>query len=157
MNEGLDQFLQEIDRLSDAQMTAPTDAAGWNVRDHLTHLAAWADGIAALIRRENRWAAMGLEMDEPEGEPDYDVLNAQLVEQSRSLSPGQARDWLLEAHQRVAEAMEGLDESRLSEPYGRFVPPFTGDWGEPIAEYILGNTEDHYDQHTAWLLSIAAS
>lgn len=153
MNEVLDQFLQVIDRLSEEQMTARTDATGWNVRDHLTHLAAWADGIAALIRRENRWAAMGLEMDEP----DYDILNAQLVERSRSLSPGQARNWLVKAHQRVVEAMEELEESRLSEPYGKFVPPFTGDWGYPIAEYFLGNTEDHYDQHTPWLLRIVDS
>lgn len=48
MDEGLEQFLQVIDRLSEEQMTARTESAGWNRRDHLTHLAAWADGIAAL-------------------------------------------------------------------------------------------------------------
>jgi hypothetical protein len=100
---------------------------------------------------------MGLDMDEPEGEPDYDALNAQLVALSRSLSPGEARAWLLETHQRVVEAVEELEESRLSEPNGKFVAPFTGNWGYPIAEYILGNTEDHYDEHTAWLLKIVES
>jgi hypothetical protein len=49
------------------------------------------------------------------------------------------------------DAMEELDESELAAPYGRFVPPFTADWGYPIAEYILGNTEDHYDEHLSWI------
>jgi hypothetical protein len=154
MDKGLAQFLATIDSLSDGQMLGPTDAVGWNVRDHLTHLAVWADGIAALLRREDRWAAMGLVMENPEGdEPDYDMLNAQIVERHRHLSPAEARAWLIAAHQRVADAVEALEESELSAPYERFVSPYTGDWGHPIAEYVLGNTEDHYDEHTPWLLA----
>jgi hypothetical protein len=51
-------------------------------------------------------------------------------------------------------AMEALEESELSLPYERFVAPYTGSWGHPISEYVLGNTEDHYDEHTAWILAI---
>jgi hypothetical protein len=155
MQTGLEQFLAVLDRLSDDQMTGPRDAAGWNVCDHVTHLAVWADGIAALLRREDRWKAMGLDMGDPEGdEPDYDSLNAQLVERSRHLTPGEARAWLAAAHERARQAMEALTEAELSAPYERFVAPFTGDWGYPIAEYLLGNTEDHYEEHTPWMLAI---
>jgi hypothetical protein len=158
MNNGLEQFLAVIESFSEDQMLVPTDSVGWNVRDHLIHLAVWADGIAALLRREHRWTAMGLDMEEPEDdEPDYDMLNALIIKQHRHLSPAQARDWLMAAHRRVLDAMEALQESELSLPYEQFVSPYTGTWGHPIAEYILGNTEDHYNEHTPWIRAIAQS
>jgi hypothetical protein len=155
MEKGLAQFLELLDQLSDDQMLIPRDAAGWNIRDHVTHLAVWADGIAALLRREDRWKAMGLVMDNPEGdEPDYDLMNRQIVEQHQDISPAKARAWLIEAHERVLKAMEALPEAELSAPYERFVAPYTGNWGHAIAEYLLGNTEDHYDEHTSWIRAI---
>jgi hypothetical protein len=155
MEKGLAQFLAVLDHFSDDQMLIPTDAAVWNIRDHVTHLAVWADGIAALLRREDRWKVMGLLMKDPvDEEPDYDHLNRQIVEQHRQVSPEQARAWLIAAHEHVAEAMDALTEAELSAPYEHFVAPYTGNWGQPNAEYILGNTEDHYDEHTAWIRSI---
>ena len=154
MDTGLEELLASIDALTDEDLIGPVDAVGWNVRDHLTHLAAWADGIAALLRRQDRWKAMGLDMEEPDQEPNYDQLNSQIVEQHRHITAAEARRWLIAAHQRVAEAMETLSEELLRVPYERFVAPYTGDGGHPIAEYILGNTEDHYDEHLPWILAI---
>jgi hypothetical protein len=172
MEAGLREFLAVIDRISDEEMTRPVDSNGWNVRDHLTHLAVWADGIAALAQRQDRWAAMDLDMTnaartswiaalgdgrEPDKEPDYDLLNAEIVAKHRHLTPQQARTWLIDAHQAVAVAMSALPDEELGWPYDRFVAPFTGGRGEPISEYILGNTEDHYDEHTPWVRAIAGT
>jgi uncharacterized damage-inducible protein DinB len=152
MEQGRRQIAAFLEGLSDEQMLATRDAAGWNLRDHVTHLAAWADGIAALLRREDRWAAMGLAMANPEGdEPDYEWINAQIAARHQALPPGEARAWLLAAHERVRQAVEALPEAELGRPYERFVAPFTGEWGQPVAEYVLGNTEDHYDEHMGWM------
>ena len=166
METGLREFLAVIDRMSDEEMTGPADSNGWNVRDHLTHLAVWADGIAALVQRQDRWAAMGVDMEamgmdppfdarEPERESDYDMLNAEIVAKHRHLTAQQARTWLSEAQQVVVAAMSALPDEELGWPYDRFVAPFAGDRGEPISEYILGNTEDHYDEHLPWVRAIA--
>jgi hypothetical protein len=155
LQHGLTEFLAVIDHFSDQQMLGPMDTAGWNVRDHLTHLAVWAEGIAALLRREDRWAAMSVVLKvAQDDEPDYDLLNGQLVEQYRHLSPTEARAWLIAAHERVLTALDTLTETELAAPYGHFVAPYTETWGEPIAVYILGNTEDHYDDHTPWVRAI---
>ena len=98
---------------------------------------------------------MGLDMAEPDKEPEYDLLNTEIAVKHRHLTPQQARTWLIDAHQGVAAAMRALPEEELGLPYDRFVAPFTGDGGEPISEYILGNTEDHYEEHTPWVQAIA--
>jgi uncharacterized protein (TIGR03083 family) len=158
MDEGLARFLAALDRLTDDQMSGATDAAGWTVRDHLTHLAAWADGIAALVRREDRWKAMGLAMDNPEAyEDDFDTINAQIAAQHRELSPAEARAWVIAAHRRVAAAVEALDDDDLSAPYDRFVAPFTGDTGHAIVAYVAGNTYEHYAEHHPWIEAIAST
>ena len=155
MNDGLAQFLTFIGELSEEQMLEPKDAAGWNVRDHLMHLAAWADGIAALLRREDRWAAMGLTIENPyDNEHDFDTMNEQIVVQHRHLSPAEARDWLVAAHERVAKAIAPLSEADLALTYNRFVAPFTSDGGRPVWGYVAGNTFGHYQEHTSWIREI---
>lgn len=155
MERGLRDLLAALDQYSESQLIEPLDTQGWNGRDHLTHLAVWAEGIVALLRRENRWAAMGLAMEEPESEPDYDLLNDAIVGLHRSMSGGEAREWVVRAHHQVSAAMDALADDELGLPYARYVAPFTGDWGEQITEYILGNTEDHYEEHATWIRSIA--
>lgn len=156
MDAGLARFEAALDRLSEAQITGPKDAAGWNVRDHITHLAAWADGVAALLRREDRWAAMGVPRSIPEGEHvDYDTINEQIAEQHRARSAFAARELLRDAHARLAAAVESLSDEQLAWPYDRFVAPFTGGEGRAIVEYIAGNHYDHFEEHLPWLLAIA--
>ncbi len=155
MNDGLAQFLAFIGELSEEQMLEPKDVVGWNVRDHLTHLAAWADGIAALLRRENRWAVMGLALENPiYSEIDFDALNEQIVVQHRHLSPTEARDWLVAAHEQVIAAVTTLSEADLKLPYNRFVAPFTSDGGKPVWNYVASNTFGHYQEHTSWIEEI---
>lgn len=152
MDAGLAAFEAALDRLSDEQMTGPKDAAGWNVRDHLTHLAVWANGISALLRREDRWAAMGVPRSTPEGnDVDYDAINEQIAERHRHLSASETRELLVAAHRRLVEAVEGLADEQLGWPYDRFVAPFSGTEGRPIVEYIAGNDYDHFAEHLDWL------
>jgi hypothetical protein len=150
---GLARFLAEIDMLDERQLTEPRDAAGWNVRDHLLHLAAWAGGIAALLRREDRWASMGI-ADPGPGEIDYDTVNEQIVAPLRRLSVVEARARLVAADEAVREAVAALSDDELELPYGRYVPPFTGDEGHPVGAYIAGNTFGHYQEHLGWIRGI---
>lgn len=150
MNEGLSDFLAFLDQFSEAQLLEPTDAAGWNARDHITHLAVWADGVAALLRHEDRWAAMGI--SEALGEShDFDAMNEAIVVQHRHLSPQEARRWLVNAHEQLVAAMEPLDDDGLQLSYERFVPPFTVDDGSPIVSYIKADTYEHYEEHAPWI------
>lgn len=157
IHDGLAQFLTVIDQFSEEQMRTVKDAVGWNGRDHLTHLAVWAEGIAALLRREDRWAAMGLKMENPDDdEPDFDMMNEQIVVQHRHLSPAEARTWLIAANEAVVAALKALPEAELELAYDRFVAPFTGDGGRPIWGYVAGNTFGHCLEHAEWIEAIVS-
>lgn len=159
MDTALARLLGYTDTLTEAQQLEPTDAAGWNVRDHIAHLVVWAAGITALLRRADRWAAMGIGApgkDDGEQEPDayYDRSNAQIRLQHTHESPAQARAALLTAHAAVIAAVEALPFAELSMPYDHFVTPFTGDTGYPALSYIAGNGYEHYDEHLPWIRAI---
>lgn len=157
MDEALAEFLAFLDGFSHEEMVTPTDAAGWTVRDRMTHCAAWAEGIAALLHREARWAAMGLDIDGYD-DLDLDACNEQIAVDNRHLSPTQARAWLVDAHGRVAAAVDAMPEEELAAPYGRFVAPFPQDAeGVPVVAYIIGNTVEHYDEHRPWIAAIVES
>lgn len=150
MNDGLNQFLAFLDQYSDAQLLELTDHVGWTARDHLTHLAVWADGISALLRREDRWAAMGITEELGESR-DFDKINDVIMKQYRHLSPQEARRWVVKAHQEMVAAIEPLSEADLLLSYERYVPPFTGDGGSPVIAYIKGDTYEHYQEHGPWI------
>ncbi|HWQ15290.1 MAG TPA: maleylpyruvate isomerase N-terminal domain-containing protein [Roseiflexaceae bacterium] len=160
MDEGLAAFLAALDRMSEEQITGPTDAAGWTMRDHLTHLAAWADGITALLTGQDRWAAMGAtptlmsDAATSEARLDFDVINEQIAARYRGLSAAQARALVVAAHQRLAAAVDGLRDEQLAWPYRRFAAPVVGDGSRPIADYIAGDTYEHYAEHLGWMQSI---
>ncbi|MFO7171174.1 MAG: ClbS/DfsB family four-helix bundle protein [Chloroflexota bacterium] len=160
MDAGLARFEAALDRLSEEQLTGPKDAAGWSVRDHLTHLAVWADGITALLRGEDRWKAMGISPDlttsTAGGELDYDAINEQIAERHRQLSAAEARALLAAAHQRLAAEVDKLTDEQLAWPYERFVPPFTGKEGRPIVQYIAGNHYGHFAEHLEWIEALVA-
>lgn len=155
MDEGLTALITALDRLDPSRLSEPTDGGGWNVRDHLAHMAVWADGMAALLRKENRWAAMGLDISDADRERlGSDGVNDLVVDRHRNLTPNEAKEWLLEAHARVASAVESLTDEDLMRPYGNFASPPNGRGG-PIFQYVVSNTFEHYDEHLPWMEAIA--
>lgn len=158
MDEGLSGFEDAIGRLSEQQLTGPRDAAGWTVRDHLTHLAAWADGITALLRGGDRWAAMGVEpVVAPGSNPptyDFDVINERIAERHRGLSGAEALALAVASHRALAAEVDKLSDEQLSWPYNRFGKPALGDGSTPIIEYIAGDSYEHYPEHLGWIESL---
>ncbi|RIK37459.1 MAG: hypothetical protein DCC57_21630 [Chloroflexi bacterium] len=142
-----------IAHLSD-EAWAQTDAQGWSPKDHLAHLAPWARGIAALLRRQPRWAAMGL-ADQIYRTHDVDQANDLLHAQTKDRPLTGVLLDLADAHQQVLLALAPLSDADLLRPYAYYQPgpvgaPFT-DSERPIIGWIIGNTVEHYREHLAWL------
>ncbi len=162
---GKDALLQQMDDswerldlfvggLTDEQLTGPTDAAGWTVKDHLDHLGAWGNGMVAVLSSEPRAAAMGVDED-VFATAHIDVINEAIRQTGVGKPASQVKADLAATHQALRDKVSNLPEENLHKPYQWFVPDNEGEGSEsPIHERISGNSHHHYDEHLEWMLGI---
>lgn len=141
---------QALSRLSEDQLTTPA-ASGWAIKDHLTHLAAWEAGIAALLQRQPRWAAMGLD-EATIAQHEMDDWNEIIYQQNRNRSLVEVQQYFEESHQQLLAALDRLAEEELFKSYAYFEGGKTEeDDTRPIIGRIIGNTYEHYAEHQGWI------
>ncbi len=154
IEEGRRHLDQMLSTLTDEQLTTPGGPDGWSVKDHLAHLAAWETGQAAMLRRENRWVAMGYGETEP---TDTDEINAVIYKLNKNRSLPEVRAALDDAHQQLIRAINNLSEADLFKTYSYYQPQEPGeDDGQPIWPRIVGNSFGHYEEHEPWIKEVLA-
>lgn len=146
-----------LDTLDDAAMTGPVDAAGWTAKDHVMHLAVWADSMVAVMDRQPRWEAMGLSRDVwATIEQGYDVINEAIRQQHAAASDAAVRDALERAHRRLVARADAMDADDLMRPYNHF-QPWAVSRDQPLVGYLRGNTVEHYDEHRRYIEAIVGA
>jgi len=152
---------QTLDGFSEEQVTQRRDRVGWTVKDHLGHLVSWEEGITALLRREPRWEAMGVDMELAKsrlvGETE-DALNQFMRDRLQELSLAEVRDRLRSANEALTSQVESMDGAELLRGYSHFAPDEPGEeTGRPVLGWVVGNSSEHYREHLPWIRAIAAS
>jgi uncharacterized damage-inducible protein DinB len=109
-----------INSLSEYEFATPTDAAGWTIKDHLAHLAAWQIGIAALLQGKPRWQAMGLSDAFVARAKDFDPINDAMRRKHARLSMREALDFLSNADAQFLFALSNIGASDFAKPYSAF-------------------------------------
>jgi hypothetical protein len=94
--------------LTDEQMTKP-GPSGWSIKDHLAHLATWELGIAELLRRRPRFAAMQVEEAVAQGRSEEEV-NDLIYRRHAGLPLPEVRELFQEAHRRLLQAVGEMDD-----------------------------------------------
>jgi len=145
---------QTYAHLSEAQMIAPGADGGWSVKDHLAHLTTWEAGIAALLRREPRWAAMGLD-DAIVRQNDEAEVNAIIDQHNKDrVLPDVLADFE-QTHRDLLAVLGQLTFDDLLKTYSHYQPGEPGvDSGRPILAWIAGNTYEHYAEHEDWVRAV---
>jgi len=153
IERGWDDFQAYLKTLSEAQLTGPTDAVGWTVKDHLGHLAAWEDSVYAILTRQPRREHMGVDRDTWKT-GDFDKINAVLRARYAGQSLAEIRSQLETVHQRVMAQIQLLSDDDLGKPFNTFQPGSTNE--APVIGVIMGNTYDHYAEHKGWIAALIA-
>ena len=153
MEQGWQDFTTFLDGLTTEQMTVPTDAAGWTVKDHIMHLAVWEDGIYALLEGESRHERMGLDA-ETWRRPGYDRMNAVIQQRYRDVPLDDVLSNFNQVHQRLVAKIRTMTDEELMRPYRSYEPGSNQE--NPILFYIVGNSFGHYEEHRPWIEAIAA-
>lgn len=136
-----------LQSLSETRLTQPDSATGWSIKEHLSHLAAWEQGIAALLQGRPRWVGMGVDEATLEA-TDMDGLNDILVAQSRQRSLPAVLAEFQQAHQEMVAVLTQFSEADLYQSYAHYQP---GGSSDPVINWVIGNTYEHYAEHQTWI------
>jgi hypothetical protein len=143
--------------LSEAQLAAHGPAQ-WAIKDHLAHLAAWELGIAELLRRRSRFAAMGVAEAVAQDKSEEEI-NEVIYRRHAGLAPAEALETFHAAHRQLLEALDALSDEDLFRPYAFYAPeeedapqPEAEDAPQaPVLNWIVGNTYEHFDEHNGYI------
>lgn len=143
-----------LDHLTPEQMSGPTDAAGWGVKDHLNHLAAWENSVTAVFQGRPRHEGLGIDQALYESDLE-DTVNDELYRRDANLTAAAARDNLREAHARLLAELEPLTDADLKQPIRHYLPHWPGEGdGPPVAEVVFGDTAEHFGEHLEWIQAL---
>ncbi len=157
IEEGRRALEDQLSSLSEAQWLARDGMDAWSVKDHLAHLAAYEVGIAALLRREPRWAAMQLDEQWVRDSESFDELNAVLYQHDKDRPLPEVLAAFQDAHRQVLAALENLTDEDLFKTYATYQPhdPEANDH-DAVIGWIISNTYGHYAEHQPWIDELIA-
>ena len=135
--------------LTDDQLSRP-GPSGWAIKDHLGHLAAWQNGVTALLQRRSRDEAMGLGADAHDGRNE-DEINERIYRNHASFSAEQMKEKLREAHQKMAVQLQSMQNEDLYRSYADFLSEGEDGPDQPVLGWIAGNAYEHYEEHVGWI------
>jgi hypothetical protein len=139
--------------LTPQQMTGTYDDQGWNVKDHIAHLAAWEESVANLFEGKPRHQTLGVALERFTGE-NIDVINASIRERWEPLTLNAALDSFKNIHNNLMISVNNLSSEDLTKPAAEFFPQTPPGEERRVHEIIRANTSDHYREHLLWIKQI---
>ncbi len=130
--------------LTPAELATIRDPAGWAVKDHLLHLAAWERVLVGRLDGRPDHETLGLDPGLVAGD-DEDAVNDAIFRRERDAPLADALEALRATHAATRARLAALRDG-AGAPGGepRTVAP-------PAADWIEGNTWAHYLQHLDWI------
>lgn len=143
-----------IEGVDDGALMTRTDAAGWNVRDHLANLSAWLQSVIVMVRDgEPQWAGLGVSEALFRNSND-DEINVELRQQAIHSSVGDIWTEFQRRHEVMIGLVKQLSDDQLLLPASAFSPESKD---VAICYFIDGDGPYHYRQHREWIEKILAS
>jgi hypothetical protein len=142
-----EQLEEALSQISNERMLMVILHGEWSVKDLIGHLGFWESRVASLfpILRAGT---------NPEPFRDIDVLNAQAIDEMRTLSLAEVRRLEKSAYQKILAMIKEANDPELFDP-----DHFAWTEGRRFEEIISDNTWGHYEEHLpelrAWLKRIA--
>lgn len=140
--------------LSPAQLTEVRDPAGWAVKDHLMHVAAWEAAFLGRLAGQPTHEALGL--DARTLEQDEDTVNAAIFARHRARPLPDVLETLRATHGAARARLAALRDQAVAGPATGLLPPGSEAEG-PASAWIGGNTWEHYDQHHRWIRTLVGA
>ena len=139
--------------LTEQQMTGLCDDQGWNVSDHITHLAAWEEMIVRLLQGKPRFQFLGVDSSELSKKP-IDEINAVIRDHWKNLSGTAAIEAYRRSHQNLIASLQTLADADLSQPAGKVFTQIPPDDERRVVDILQDNADRHIAEHLPWIQTI---
>ncbi len=155
LQQSWSELQRTLDGFTEEQMTQRTDQVGWTVKDHLSHLVSWERGIIALLKKEQRWQAMGLDPDVVRRRTE-DELNQVMRDRDSAVTLAEVRGRLEQAQEELTALVGSMDPEDLLRTYSHYQPEESGKGSTaPVLGWVVGNSSAHYQEHLPWIRDLA--
>lgn len=156
MQNGWNELNAYLGSLDETQITEPTDAAGWTVKDHVIHLAMWEGSMNAFFDKQSRGEYMGVSPQtwaaHNQGERVIDRVNDEIYQAHKALPWAEVQATFQREHDKLLERVKALSIDDLQRPYIDYQPDSTA---TDTALHRLGvATHEHYAEHIPWMQAI---
>ena len=138
-----------IRSLSPADMEQPL-GDGWSAKVHLAHITAWEVSLAALLRKQDRAAAMGVAAA-VWATDDVDAINQAIAEGAAAQPLDAVLADASQTHVGVVALLDAMSQEELERPYAHYQPLDPVPNSTPVVGWVHGDTWEHYDEHIGWL------
>ncbi len=134
-------LMDVVGQLSPEQMLTP-DEGGWSPKDNLAHLTEWMN-ILVDYYLDHRPAHEVIGVDPEVTENwDFELMNDIMFKRDRHLPHAQVLTELKGAYAKVLARLESMTIDDLMKPRDENNPR-----KEPILNWVIGNTSDHFAEH----------
>lgn len=134
-------LMDVVEQLSPEQMLT-SDEGGWTPKDNLAHLTVWMKillGYHMDQRPAHEVAEVPIEMA---ANWDFQEMNAVFFERYRNRPLEQVLDELKQTYEKVHTRLESMSYQDLMRPRRADDPE-----KQPILNWILGDTSEHFEEH----------
>ena len=151
-------FVTYVDGLTAEQWTEPRDAAGWSVKDHVSHVTHWDRAVIAALRNqvpmretlgisETAWSAGSFD---PMNEEIRHLADTEGVDRVKADRDATWAD--------LVALMDELSEEQLGQSGGEAgLAVGTRPLAEPVLEVLADYWAGHYAEHLRDIQAIVAS
>jgi hypothetical protein len=151
-------FVTYVDALTDEQWTEPRDAAGWSVKDHVSHVTQWDRAVIAALRNqapmretlgisETAWSAGSFD---PMNEEIRHLADTEGVDRVKADRDATWAD--------LVALMDELSEEQLGQSGTEAgLAVGTGPLDEPVLQVLAEYWGAHYTEHLQDIQAIVAS
>ena len=140
--------------LNESQMTDIYDDQGWNIKDHITHLAAWEESMVMLFQGKPRHQTLVVDPEKFSSEY-IDEINSAVRDRLKHLSIKSAIEEFHSIHTRLMASVKGLSEADLNQSVILYFPQSSPNDKRRVFEIIEDNTNGHYLEHLVWIKEIS--
>lgn len=142
-------YEEYIRGLTPEELEGPTDEAGWTVKDHITHVAAWEGGIRSLLQGEPRHEGMGISEDDLALD-DEDAINERIRQAHAGIPAEEIVEESVLRHEGFIMELEALPDEAVYRKRSEFTKQDDPD-GMFFGEWAWNNSGAHFRSHLKYI------